>query len=79
MISDNPVLTVEEIYKQALPLGTTIIAAGDAQSRPVHWVVAMEADAQVPYLEGGELVVTEGQVQITNGSRVSARETKAGS
>jgi purine catabolism regulator len=57
MISDNPVLSVEEIYKQAMPLGTTVIAAGDAQSRPVHWVVAMEADSQVPYLEGGELVL----------------------
>jgi RND family efflux transporter MFP subunit len=30
-------------------------------------------------LEGGELVVTEGQVQIIDGSRVSAREGKAGS
>ena len=30
-------------------------------------------------LEGGELVVTEGQVQIIDGSRVSACETKAGS
>src|SRR5258708_9904519 len=57
MISDNPVLTVEEIYKQAMPLGTTVIAAGDAQSRPVRWVVAMEADSQAPYLEGGELVL----------------------
>src|SRR5262245_1909589 len=57
MISDNPVLTVEEIYKQAMPLGTTIIAAGDAQARPVRWVVAMEPDSQAPYLEGGELVL----------------------
>jgi len=30
-------------------------------------------------LEGGETVVTEGQLQITNGSRVNARERKAGS
>ena len=30
-------------------------------------------------LEGGELVVTEGHVQIIDGSRVSAREGKAGS
>ena len=30
-------------------------------------------------LAGGELVVTEGHVQIIGGSRVSARETKAGS
>jgi multidrug efflux system membrane fusion protein len=29
--------------------------------------------------EGGELVVTEGQVQIIDASRASARETKAGS
>ena len=29
-------------------------------------------------LEGGELVVTEGHLQITEGSRVSAREPKAG-
>jgi len=30
-------------------------------------------------LEGGEMVVTEGHLQITDGSRVSARAPKAGS
>jgi multidrug efflux system membrane fusion protein len=30
-------------------------------------------------LEGGETVVTDGQLQLTNGSRVSVRERKAGS
>ena len=45
--------------------------------------VAVPSNALLPILEsgleGGELVVIEGQVQITDGSRVSARETKAGS
>ena len=40
--------------------------------------VARVMDSQ-SILEGGELVVTEGQVQIIDGSRVSAREGKAGS
>jgi len=39
--------------------------------------VARVMDSQ-SILEGGELVVTEGQVQIIDGSRTSARETKAG-
>jgi hypothetical protein len=44
--------------------------------------VARVIDAQAVLesgLEGGEMVVVEGQLQITDGSRVSAREIKAGS
>ena len=40
--------------------------------------VARVMDSQ-SILEGGKLVVTEGHVQIIDGSRVSAREGKAGS
>ena len=49
---------------------------GIAKVQPVK--VARVMDSQ-SILEGGELVVTEGHVQIIDGSRVSARETKAGS
>jgi RND family efflux transporter MFP subunit len=57
-----------------------VVKDGIAKVQPVK--VARVVDAQTILesgLEGGELVVTEGQLQITNGSRVSAREAKAGS
>jgi membrane fusion protein, multidrug efflux system len=57
-----------------------VVKDGVASVKPVK--VARVVDAQAVLesgLEGGEMVVTEGQVQITDGSRVSAREQKAGS
>ena len=53
-----------------------VLNDGIAKVQPVK--VARVMDSQ-SILEGGELVVTEGHVQIIDGSRVSARETKAGS
>lgn len=57
MITENPVFTIEEVSKLALPLGTSIVAGGDQVTRPVRWVVTANADAPLPYLEGGELIL----------------------
>src|SRR5258708_28168975 len=54
---ETQVLTVEEISRLALPLGTSVVASGDAVNRPVHWAVIAGGDAPLPYLEGGELVL----------------------
>ena len=54
---ETQVLTVEEISRLALPLGTTVVASGDTVNRPVHWAVIVGGDAPLPYLEGGELVL----------------------
>jgi hypothetical protein len=53
-----------------------VVQDGIAKVQPVK--VARVMDSQ-SILEGSELVVTEGQVRIIDGSRVSAREGKAGS
>ncbi len=66
MISDQPVLTVDSLTKLALPLGTTVVAGGDALDRSVRWAVAANPDASLPFLEGGELVLlTPGKGDIT--------------
>jgi len=57
MITENPVFTVEEVTKLALPLGTSVVAGGDQVPRPVRWVVTASGDSPLPYLEGGELVL----------------------
>jgi RND family efflux transporter MFP subunit len=57
-----------------------VVKDGIAKVQPVKVARVMDAQSILESgLEGGELVVTEGHVQIINGSRVSARETKAGS
>src|SRR5258708_663543 len=57
MISDKPVVTVDDICRLALPLGTVVVAGGDSTTRPVRWTVAAIAESPLPYLEGGELVL----------------------
>lgn len=57
MITENPVLTIDEVNKLALPLGTTVVASGDQIMRPVRWAVTANGDAPLPYLEGSELVL----------------------
>ena len=57
-----------------------VVTNGVANVRPVK--VARVIDGQTVIesgLEGGEVVVTVGHLQITEGSRVSARQPKAGS
>lgn len=57
MINEMQLLNVEEIRRQALPLGTTVVAGGEWVSRPVRWAVAAAGDAPLPYLEGGEMIL----------------------
>jgi len=57
-----------------------VVKDGIAKIRQVKVARVVDAQSVIESgLEGGELVVTEGQLQITDGSRVAARETKAGS
>src|SRR5262245_10024098 len=56
-----------------------VVKDGVANVKPVKVARVIDAQAVIESgLEGGELVVTEGHLQITEGSRVSAREQKAG-
>src|SRR5258707_5676514 len=57
MITDKPVVTVDDICKLALPLGIAVVAGGDSTTRPVRWTVAAIAESPLAYLEGGELVL----------------------
>src|SRR5436190_23319104 len=57
-----------------------VVKDGIASVQPVKVARVIDAEAILESgLEGGESVVTEGQLQITNGSRVNARVQKAGS
>ena len=57
-----------------------VVSDGVAKVQPVKVARVLDAEAVLESgLDGGETVVTEGQLQITNGSRVNPRERKAGS
>jgi len=57
-----------------------VVTNGVANVRPVKVARVIDAQAVIESgLEGGEVVVTVGHLQITEGSRVSARQPKAGS
>jgi membrane fusion protein, multidrug efflux system len=57
-----------------------VVKNGVAKVRPVKVARVVDGETILESgVEGGELVVTEGQVQIIDGSRVTARERKAGS
>ena len=49
--------TLEDVTRLALPLGTTVVAAGEFMQRSVRWVVVINPEAPLPYLEGGELAL----------------------
>jgi PucR family transcriptional regulator, purine catabolism regulatory protein len=51
-------LTLDEVLRAALPLGTRVLVAADVLvQRPVRWVVTVSPNAAMPYLEGGEIVI----------------------
>jgi len=57
-----------------------VVKDGVANVRPVKMARVIDGQAVIESgLEGGEMVVTEGHLQITEGSRVSARGPKTGS
>jgi hypothetical protein len=57
-----------------------VVEKGVAQVRPVKVARVQEDEAVLESgLEGGETVVTEGQLLLTNGSRVAPRRANVGS
>ena len=57
-----------------------VVTNGVANVRPIKVARVIDGQAVIESgLEGGEVVVTVGHLQITEGSRVSARQPKAGS
>src|SRR5579859_4085364 len=49
-------LTVEGVWRRALPLGTEVLAGGERLDSPVRWATVITPDS-IPYLEGGELLL----------------------
>ena len=79
---EEEAVVVPSIAVQASQSGSFVFVVKDgiAKVQPVKMARVVDSQSVLESgLDGGELVVTEGQVQIIDGSRVSARETKAGS
>jgi len=79
MITEKPILTIDEVTKLALPLGTTVVASGDQIMRPVRWAVTANGDSPLPYLEGSELVlIVPGKADLAAMLRACAEANAAG-
>jgi membrane fusion protein, multidrug efflux system len=79
---DEMAVTIPNNAVQVSQAGSFVFVVNDgvAKVQPVKVARVLDAEAVLENgLEGGETVVTEGQLQITNGSRVNPRERKAGS
>jgi membrane fusion protein, multidrug efflux system len=79
---EEEAVTVPSIAVQVGQAGSYVfvIKDGVARVQPVKVARALESEAVLESgLEGGESVVTEGQLLLSNGSKVSARQIKAGS
>lgn len=59
-ISDvtSTILSVEDVLRYALPLGTAILAGGERLDTPVRWSAVATPAGGLPYLEGGEALLT---------------------
>ena len=79
---DELAITIPNNAVQVSQAGSFVFVVSDgiAKVQPVKVARVLDAEAVLESgLDGGETVVTEGQLQITNGSRVNPRERKAGS
>jgi multidrug efflux system membrane fusion protein len=79
---DDVAVTIPNTAIQVSQSGSFVFVVKDgiANVQPVKVARVLDAEAVLESgLEGGETVVTEGQLQITNGARVSVRVPKAGS
>src|SRR5262245_10215349 len=75
-------VSVPTVAVQVSQSGTFVFVVKDGvvSVRPVTVARTVGSESVLASgLEGGETVVTDGQLQLTNGSRVSVRERKAGS
>jgi membrane fusion protein, multidrug efflux system len=79
---DEDAVVVPPNAVQVSQTGSFVFIVKDGVANVKAVKVARVVDAQAVIesgLEGGEMVVTEGHLQITEGSRVSVRQPKAGS
>jgi multidrug efflux system membrane fusion protein len=79
---DETAVTIPNTAIQVSQVGSFVFVVKDgvASVQPVKVARVLDAEAIIESgLDGGETVVTEGQLQITNGSRVAPRAPKAGS
>jgi multidrug efflux system membrane fusion protein len=79
---DELAITVPQLAIQVSQSGSFVYVVKDnvAQLRPVKVARTLDREAILESgVEDGETVVTEGQMQITNGARVAPRAPKAGS
>ncbi len=60
MITETFALTIDDMVRLALPLGTHIVSGVEALSAAVRWAVVAAPDKPLPYLEGGELLLLMG-------------------
>jgi membrane fusion protein, multidrug efflux system len=75
-------VTVPNVAVQVGQSGNFVYVVKDATAtvRPVTVARTLEGEAVIAKgLEDGETVVVDGQLLLTNGAKVSARERKAGS
>jgi len=78
---DELAVTIPNTAIQVSQVGSFVFVVKDniATVQPVKVARVLDGEAVIESgLDGGETVVTEGQLQITNGSRVSPRAPKAG-
>ncbi|HVO42984.1 MAG TPA: PucR family transcriptional regulator ligand-binding domain-containing protein, partial [Aggregatilineales bacterium] len=57
MLAESPILNVEQLCQLALPLGSTLVAGSESLWRPVRWALTINAEASLPWLEGGEFIL----------------------
>jgi multidrug efflux system membrane fusion protein len=79
---DEMAVTIPNTAIQVSQAGSFVFVVKDgvAAVQPVKVARVLDGEAVIESgLDGGETVVTEGQLQLTNGSRVNPRQPKAGS
>jgi RND family efflux transporter MFP subunit len=79
---DEMAVTIPNTAIQVSQAGAFVFVVKDgvAAVQPVKVARVLDGEAVIESgLDGGETVVTEGQLQLTNGSRVNPRQPKAGS
>ena len=50
-------VTLDNLRRDALPLGTEILSGGDQLDKPVRWAAVTLPGGGLPYLEGGEVLL----------------------
>ena len=81
-LREEEAVVVPSVAVQVSQAGTFVFVVKDgaAQVRPVKVARLVDTRSVIAEgLEGGETVVTDGHLQLSNGTKVTVRERKAGS